>query len=192
MATTEARRRYRFSEARAQLSTLVDDAEKGIVSVVNRRGSRPVVVVDLFREAELLARAFPFTPQVIPSEEGFWIWVPELAVGGEGEDLAEAEQATIAAVLDYAAAWCEGLGAAPNHAHRWGWVVRVQLADTPEGVRQLLFADETVLFADESVSPEPNGHQIHTLAAAAIAQPVNGQASWSVEATNGQLVGAGT
>jgi hypothetical protein len=192
MATTRASRPYGFSEARAHLSTLVNDAEKGVVSVVTRRGSRPVVVVDLFREAELLARAFPFAPQVIPSEEGVWIWVPELAVGGEGEDLPEAEQATVAAVLDYAAAWCDGLGAAPNHAHRWGWVARVQLADTPEGVHQLLFADETVLFADESVSPEPHGHQVHTLAAAATAPSINGQASWSVEATTGQLIGAGT
>jgi Antitoxin of toxin-antitoxin, RelE / RelB, TA system len=191
MAMTRARRRYRFSEARAHLSTLVDDAEKGVVSVVNRRGSRPVVVVDLVREAELLARAFQFAPEVISTEEGISIWVPELAVGGEGRDLAEAEQATVAVVLDYAAAWCEGLGAAPNHAHRWGWVVRVQLADTPEGIHELLFAEETVLFADESVSPEPNGHQIHTLPAAATAQPNTGQVSWGVEATTRQLITVG-
>src|SRR5215217_1558543 len=161
MATATMRRLYRFSEARAQLSALVDDAEKGVVSVVNRRGSPPVLVVDLARQAEALARAFPFAPEVIVGEDGVSIWVPELGVGGEGRDLTEAEQATAAVVLDYAVAWVEGLKAAPNHAQRWGWVARVQLADTPEGIHKLLFGREAVLYADESVVPKPNGHQIH-------------------------------
>jgi hypothetical protein len=132
-----------LSKARSMLSRLIDRVAGGNLLVIERRGrDESVALVDAEAMEWVLARAFPFSPEVyFDGESGVAIWLPELGVGAEGDDLDSAEQGLIAAVLDYVASWEEDLRKAPNHANALGWVYRIQLAEHPKRIRDLIFED---------------------------------------------------
>jgi hypothetical protein len=140
-ATQGLNTHFGFAVARRMLAALLDRVLSGNVAVIERRGARPVVLVDAQAHDKLLAQAFPFNPEVYFEDEGtVSIWLPELGVFGEGDNLDEAMDELVASVLDYVEAWQEsGLNRAPNHEARSGWVHRIQLADRPDAIRQLLF-----------------------------------------------------
>ncbi|MGH2681779.1 MAG: hypothetical protein ACRDIX_00925 [Actinomycetota bacterium] len=130
---------FGVAAARQMLADLLDRVLSGNIAVIERRGEKGVALVDAREHDRLLARAFPFSPQVYFEEAGTSIWLPELAVFGQGSDLDEAMDDLVLAVIDYVEAWQEEeLNRAPNHEARSGWVHRIQLADRPEAIRQLL------------------------------------------------------
>jgi hypothetical protein len=129
----------KFSEARRDMSRVVDRVEAGGIAVIERRGFK--VLLTSFDEAsDLLAGAFDFHPVVYPGDDGsVAIWLPELAEYGTGDTLAEAEEDLIDAVLEYVADWYELFHDAPNHAGNRGWVLRLALADDRHAVRRIVF-----------------------------------------------------
>jgi hypothetical protein len=130
-----------LSKAREMFSGLMDKVVAGSLRVVDRRKDA-VALVPAAAMDQLLAAAYPFKPEVyFDGESGVALWLPELAVGAEGEGLEDAQEALVNAVLDYVASWEEELRRAPNHAARFGWVYRVELAEQPDRIRQMLFAD---------------------------------------------------
>ena len=130
-----------LTKARSTLSGLIDKVAGGNLRVIQRR-DESVALVDAEALEWVLARAFPFSPEVyFEGESGAAIWLPELGVGAEGDDLDSAEEELVAAVLDYVAAWEEDLRKAPNHADALGWVYRIQLAEHPKRIRDLIFED---------------------------------------------------
>lgn len=132
--------RINVSKARERLSPIMDDVLGGRLRVINRRRDS-VALVRVDDLEKLLALAFPFEPEVYFEEDGVAIWLPELAVGGEGDRLDSAEEALLDAVLDYVSSWEEELKRTPDHARRYGWVYRVLLADRPDRIREMLFGD---------------------------------------------------
>lgn len=130
-----------LTNARKMISGLMDIVSAGGLRVISRR-KEAVAMVPAQALEQLLAEAYPFKPEAyVDGESGVALWLPELAVGAEGDDLEEAQDALVDAVLDYVASWEEELRRAPNHAARFGWVYRVELAERPENIRRLLFND---------------------------------------------------
>jgi hypothetical protein len=136
--------RFGLADARKMLSALLAwvSSGSGNVVVIEPRGKRAAVLVDAEEQAQVLARAFPFSPEVFFHDDSVAVWLPELAVFGQGETLDEAKEDLVDAVLDYADSWYdENLRAAPMHAARAGWLQRIRLAG-PDRVPQVLFNDD--------------------------------------------------
>lgn len=129
-----------ISKARDGLSPLVDNVISGSLRVIQRRRDS-VALVRAEELEKVLADAFPFNPEVYFGEDNVAVWLPELAVGGEGDDLASAQDALLDAVLDYVATWEDELRRVPNHAARYGWVYRILLAERRDAIRDLLFRE---------------------------------------------------
>lgn len=129
-----------ISKARDGLSPLVDNVISGNLRVIQRRRDS-VALVRAEELEKVLAHAFPFNPEVYFGEDNVAVWLPELAVGGEGDDLASAQDALLDAVLDYVATWEDELRRVPNHAARYGWVYRILLAERRDAIRDLLFGE---------------------------------------------------
>jgi hypothetical protein len=136
--------RFGLAEARKMLSALLAwvSSGRGNLIVIEPRGKRAAVLVDAEEHAGLLAKAFPFAPEVFFHDDSVAIWLPELAVFGEGVNLDEAKEDLVDAVLDYAESWySDNLRAAPLHAERAGWLQRIRLAG-PDRVAGVLFNDD--------------------------------------------------
>jgi hypothetical protein len=134
--------RIGISEAARSLGSLADDVAAGHVRVIERRGGPKMVLTSLALQREMLGRCYGFHPEVLSgSAGGVSIWLPELAVYGQGESLDDAESDLVQAVLDYVEDWHDMLQFAPNHAARSGYVLRIDLAESPAQVRQILFPE---------------------------------------------------
>jgi prevent-host-death family protein len=128
----------KFSQARNDLSRVVDRVQAGEPAVIERRGVR-FLVTSLDEQRELLAGAFAFHPEVLSDGPGVGIVLPELSIHGEGDTLEEAEEDLVGAAIDYAGDWHDLLHTAPNHADRRGWVWRITLAEDRDAVRRIIF-----------------------------------------------------
>ena len=76
---------YRFSDARKDFSSLYDRVEKGSIAVVQRRGSKPVAMVDAEEQQRLLALHFPFAVQVRVGKDSVAMWVENLPVHAQAD-----------------------------------------------------------------------------------------------------------
>jgi hypothetical protein len=131
----------KFSQARNDLSRVVDGVLAGTPVVIDRRGQR-VWVTSVDEQRELLAGCFQFHPEVRRGQpDGVYIWLPEFAIYGEAETLAEAEDDLLDEALLYVEEWLDELHAAPNHSNRRGWVWRLAMADDRETARRVVFGD---------------------------------------------------
>lgn len=130
-----------FTQAKARLSGVFDDVVRNhTVRVVERRKSAPVVLLERDALAELLAHDFPFTTRMTRSEDGVVsIWLDEFDIYGRGEDIPAALEDLLDEVEAYVEEWEDDLHRAPNHAERQWWVRRIQLADSRDEVRAMLF-----------------------------------------------------
>ena len=135
------RTHFPFSVARKQFSALYDRVEGGSSAVVQRRGSRPIAVVDAEELERLLALHFPFSVQVRVKEDSVAMWCEHLPVHGQANDLEEATRALAAELIEYAETWESELQFAPNHKQAWGFVRRIELAGSEEAVADMLIAD---------------------------------------------------
>ncbi len=130
-----------LTQARQGIHELMTKVAAGGLRVISRR-KEAVAMVPAEAMEHLLAEAYPFKPEAyFDGESGVALWLPELGVGAEGDDLDDAQDALVSAVLDYVESWEEELRRAPNHAARFGWVYRVELAEQPDAIRRMLFSD---------------------------------------------------
>lgn len=141
---------YLFSSARKQFSSLYDRVEGGAVAVVQRRGSRPIAVVDAEEQQQLLALHFPFAVQVRIGKDNVAMWVEDLPVHAQADELNSATHALAQELIEYAEDWESELRFAPNHKGALGFVRRIQLAGSEEAVEAMLIADAEVASAAAS------------------------------------------
>lgn len=132
---------FPFSVARKEFSSLYDRVEKGSIAVVQRRGSKPVAVVDAEEQEQLLALHFPFSIQVRVGKDSVAMWPGHLPVHAQGDDFASATRALAVELVEYAEDWESELRFAPNHKNAWGFVRRIELAGSEDAVEAMLIAD---------------------------------------------------
>jgi len=130
-----------YSQARAELADIYDNALQHLPTRITRRRADPAILVSLEDVMRLLDR-FEFTPQVLLEASAVSIWLPELAIWGRGVSFADAradlldEIAQLLAIVETD----PRLRAAPNMRERLPWIYRLMLAEG-EGPREaMLFA----------------------------------------------------
>ncbi len=143
---------YPFSVARKDFSSLYDRVEGGAMIVVQRRGSKPIAVVDAAEQARLLALHFPFTIQVRIGKASAAMWIENLPLHAEADHLDAATRALARELIGYAEDWSRELRFASNHKDAWGYVRRIELAGNEEAVEAMLIADAELASATASAS----------------------------------------
>jgi hypothetical protein len=132
---------YKFTEARNDLSRVTDEVQAGGVAIIERRGFK-VLLTSLDEQRELLAGCYSFHPEVLVADDGsFSIWLPELAIYGQGDTLEAAEDDLASAALEYVGDWFDVLHRAPNHAGNRGFVWRLAMADDVAAAHRVLFGE---------------------------------------------------
>jgi hypothetical protein len=117
-----------FTEARTNLKTLLDAAERGHTATVHRGDpSHTAAVVDADRLRQALA-LLCVKPQALAEDGGWSLFFDDLPVGADGPTIDEAVEDTIAALRDHAEDWEDHLYLAPNHAGHWGYVQLINLS----------------------------------------------------------------
>jgi len=130
-----------YSQARAELADIYDNALHHLPTRITRRRADSAVLMSLEDVMRLLDR-FEFTPEVLLEASAVSIWLPELAVWGRGATYADAradlldEVAQILALVDTD----PRLRAAPNFVERLPWVYRLMLAESDGRREAMLFA----------------------------------------------------
>lgn len=131
-----------FSQAKASLSDVFDDVERGGARVVERRKSPRVAFLRADEIEELLSQHYAFSADVSRADDGtVTIWLNELAVYGRGATLAAAVDDLLDEVEDYVEEWEASLRHAPNHQQRRWWVHRLQLAGDRDELRRVILGD---------------------------------------------------
>ncbi|MBI4728743.1 MAG: type II toxin-antitoxin system Phd/YefM family antitoxin [Acidobacteria bacterium] len=143
---------FPFSVARKEFSALYDRVEQGSAAVVQRRGSKPVAVVDAEELERLLALHFPFDVQVRVGKDTVAMWPGPLPVHAQADDFESATRALAAELIEYAEEWERELRFAPNHKDAWGFVRRIELAGSEQAVIDMLVADAENASATASAS----------------------------------------
>jgi hypothetical protein len=124
--TAPARYFASFTLARAQLRKVLDAAEDGAVTRIDRDDTHFVVLnADLLRRSLMVAR--PANAVVVAEAGGFSAFLPGTPIAGVGETLAETLDDLVDALRDYAEDWNDHLRTAPNHR---GNLLLVTLVDT--------------------------------------------------------------
>jgi predicted RNase H-like HicB family nuclease len=112
----------------AYLKDLLDAAAQDQVATV-RRGNELTVFVSADRMRQLLRRATPLKAEVHDEDGWWWAFVPNMPVSADGASFEEAITDLTDALREYAAAWDDHLGTAPNHQQHWGIVQLIKLSD---------------------------------------------------------------
>lgn len=130
-----------FTETRKHLRSVLDSAQAGRVTTVQRDADR-FVVVDAEQLLSTLMR-LRAAGTVVVAEGGGWSAVlPGLPVHGDGPTFEEAVDDLIEALREYADDWNARLLNAPNHREHWPVVELVQLADDDQLRAWLLAAEQ--------------------------------------------------
>jgi hypothetical protein len=116
-----------YSEARAHLKGLLDDAQAGRPALV-RRGQERVAVVNAGRLRDLLG-VVTQPAEVVPESDGWSIFIPGVPVAADGASFDDAVEEMLVALREYAADWQDHLLHAPNHRNAWGLVQLVAMSD---------------------------------------------------------------
>jgi len=131
-----------YSEARANLRGVLDAANSGVVTTLERDHTRFAVVDGELLRSQLTA--LRPASAVVTAEGGGWsAFLPGLPVSGEGEDLDAAIDDLIDALRDYAADWNDRLHIASNHQDNWSLAALVELS-TDEQLRDWLLTIDTI------------------------------------------------
>lgn len=130
-----------YSEARANLRGVLDAANSGLITTLERDHTRFAVV-----DGELLrSQLATLRPAhaVVTAEGGGWsAFLAGLPIAGEGEDLDAAIDDLIDALRDYASDWNDRLHVAANHEANWAIAALVELS-TDEQLRSWLLTFDT-------------------------------------------------
>lgn len=143
-STTDAQevRQIAYSQARAALADLFDDALTHLPARITRRRAEPVVLLSLDDLRRALER-FEFTPETLFEPSAVAIWLPELAIWGRGQTFDEAQADLLDEVDQLLAAFAVDarLRSAPNHVERLPWIHRLALAEDDAERARMLFAE---------------------------------------------------
>ena len=132
----------KISAARDDIGQIYSTVERHLVVGISRGNDAPVAVIRRDDLKKALRALCPLDPQVRFSEEGHVsMWIDDLPVSSQGENLEETEQGLIEALRDYAETWVEDLKEYPNHKHRWDVVNLILLSDDDE-LRAFLFGTD--------------------------------------------------
>ncbi len=125
-----------FTEARSSFKDILDTADRGGLTVV-QRGTGSASVVNTERLLQYLVRNTPANVQVV-NEDGAWaMFIPGLPIAAEGTTLSDATDDLIEALREYAEDWEDHLHTAPNHAGNWA-LVQIVDASTDEQLARWL------------------------------------------------------
>jgi len=116
-----------FTETRKHLRSVLDNAQAGRVTTVQREAAR-FAVVDAEQLLRSLMRLRPAQATVVAEGGGWSAVLPGLPVHGDGETFEQAIDDLLEALRDYADAWNDRLLNAPNHREHWPVVELVKLA----------------------------------------------------------------
>ncbi|MDP9244221.1 MAG: type II toxin-antitoxin system Phd/YefM family antitoxin [Chloroflexota bacterium] len=130
-----------YSQARASLADLFEDAIEHLPTRIDRRRAAPAVLISLEDLRTLLA-GFDFHPEVLFESAAVGIWLPELAIWGRGGSFEDARADLLDEIDELLAqlAASPRLRAAPNIVEVLPWIFRLMLADTDDERRKMLFA----------------------------------------------------
>ena len=134
-------REIAYSQARARLADLYDDALDHLPARITRRRADPAVLLSLEDFMTLLGR-FEFTPEVLFEASSVAIWLPELAIWGRGGTFGDA-RADLLDEVDQLLALVgtdPRLRSAPNVLERLPWIYRLIQAETDTEREAMLFA----------------------------------------------------
>ena len=132
---------WTVSEARRQLPSLLDKAQQGQWQLIGRRNRREAILANADEVSALLGACYRFHPEVVMSETGVGLWLPELDTHAVGATLDEALRELADVMIEYAEDWEAHLRHAANHRGRVGYVRRIELAGDIAGVVALLALD---------------------------------------------------
>lgn len=133
-------REIAYSQARADLANLFDDALAHLPARITRRRAEPAVLVSLEDFRRLLDR-FEFAPETLFEPSAVSIWLPELAIWGRGPSFDDARADLLDEVDQLLAlvATDRRLRSAPNIVDRLPWIYRLQLAEDDREREAMLF-----------------------------------------------------
>ena len=131
-----------YSEARANLRGVLDAANSGVVTTLERDHTRFAVVDGELLRSQL--SALRPASAVVTAEGGGWsAFLPGLPISGEGADLDAALDDLIDALRDYVTDWNDRLHVAANHEANWAVAALVELS-TDEQLRDWLLTIDTI------------------------------------------------
>ncbi len=130
-----------YSQARAGLADLYDQALEHLPTRIERRRADPAVLLSLEDFRTLLSQ-FAFSPEVLFEASSVAVWLPELAIWGRGSTFAEAKEDLLAEIDQLLALLAEDarLRSAPNMVERLPWIFRLMDAESDAEREALLFA----------------------------------------------------
>jgi hypothetical protein len=131
-----------YSQARAELADLFDDALTHLPARITRRRAEPVVLLSL-EDLRLVLERCEFTPEVLFEPSAVAIWLPELAIWGRGPTYDEARADLLDEVDQLLAAFAADarLRSAPNIVERLPWIHRLELAEDDARREAMIFAE---------------------------------------------------
>lgn len=131
-----------YSQARAGLADLFEDAIEHLPTRIDRRRAAPAVLISLEDLRTLLA-GFDFRPEVLFESEAVGIWLPELAIWGRGGSFEEARADLLDEIDELLAqlAASPRLRAAPNIVERLPWIFRLMSSQTDDERLAVVFAE---------------------------------------------------
>lgn len=130
-----------YSQARADLADIYDDALGHLPARITRRRADPAVLLSLEDVMTLLER-FEFKPEVLFETSAVSVWLPELAIWGRGATFADAREDLLEEIGQLLAlvATDRRLRSAPNMLDRLPWIYRLMLAEDDRQRQAMLFA----------------------------------------------------
>lgn len=143
-----------YSEARAALADLFEDALAHLPTRIERRRAAPAVLISREDLRALLA-GFEFHPEVLFEAGRVGIWLPELALWGHGSTFEDARAELLEEIDELLAqlAASARLRGAPNIADRLPWIYRLMDAESDEERLELLFAEPAGTSQEEPRAP---------------------------------------
>lgn len=129
------------TNARKEISGLYSRLSQGGFEVIERNRQRDVVAVNAREYHDLLKERAHFAVEARFSDESVAVWIRDLPVHGEGDDLESALDELAGALIAYADVWEKMLRYASNHVGNRNYVRRVELAGSRDQVRAMLEAD---------------------------------------------------
>jgi hypothetical protein len=130
-----------YSQARAELADIYDDALSHLPARITRRRADPAVLISL-EDVMSLLEPFEFRPEVLYEASAVSIWLPELSIWGRGATFLDARDDLLHEIDQLLAlvATDQRFRSAPNMVERLPWIYRLMLAED-DGERQaMLFA----------------------------------------------------
>ncbi len=107
-----------------------------------RRGSRDLALLIGAQDLIKLMPQQRFSPEVLASDEGVSVWLPEFEIYGQGTTLAEAMIDLEAEVREYINWYLESdASRAPNRSHQFAHVLRALIADVNSRLHDELFSE---------------------------------------------------